>query len=287
MNELIKVIVNVSSIEENAQLIARNGAVQILRSIEAHKTNAVFLNNAAMALTKMSVDPNSSRPLVKRGAIAVILQSMQNNPNRKAILTKYVRTLTNLLYTEHKTSEELSKNNGRQIVEKLVNQFPDYQPLQQEFNAFNKATRLRRPFHVEMEQPSKVPTNLDNTLLRFLLSGTSCKKYALSGNGKAKKKFLKVNDDCSLLLFEDPNGQKAPKQLNLKSIKSVIRGVEANEMDKCNPNNSWIIISSDPNGREYRLGLECKTNLEMEQWINGLQSIMQILGTITQSNFGL
>jgi len=285
MNELIKVIVNVSSIEENAQLIARNGAVQILRSIEAHKTNAVFLNNAAMALTKMSVHPTSSRPLVKRGAVAVILQSMQNNPNRKAILAKYVRTLTNLLYTEHKTSEELSKNNGREIVEKLVNQFPDYQPLQQEYNGFNKATRFgRRPFHVQMQQPSKVRTNLDNTLLRFLLSGTICKKYALSGNGKAKKKFLKVNDDCSLLLFEDPNGQKAPKQLNLKSIKSVIRNVESHGMDKCNSNNSWIIISSDPNGREYHIGLECKTNLEMEKWINGLQTIMQILGTITQRN---
>merc|ERR1719229_1744473 len=109
MNELVKVVVNISSVQENAHLIGRNGAVPLLRSIEAHKTNAVFLDNAAMALSKLSVHPASSRPLVKRGAIPVILSSMQSNPMRKAILARYIRALTNFLYTEHKAGEELAK----------------------------------------------------------------------------------------------------------------------------------------------------------------------------------
>eukprot|EP00486_Rosalina_sp_Unknown_P006062 CAMPEP_0201569574 /NCGR_PEP_ID=MMETSP0190_2-20130828/11335_1 /ASSEMBLY_ACC=CAM_ASM_000263 /TAXON_ID=37353 /ORGANISM="Rosalina sp." /LENGTH=1378 /DNA_ID=CAMNT_0047992041 /DNA_START=313 /DNA_END=4446 /DNA_ORIENTATION=+ len=265
MNELIKVIVNVSSVEENAQLIARNGAVPILRSIEAHKTNAVFLNNAARALSKMTVHPTSSRPLVKRGGVAVILQSMQANPTRKAILAIYIRALTNMLYTEHRTSEELGKNNGFQIVQKLVNQFPDYQPLQSEFRGFEKATKLgSNRFRPGVYQESKVRQNLDTSTLRFLGAGTVCKKYHV--NGKAKKKVLKVNDDCSLLLFERTDFSRAPKQLNMKSIKNVVKGAQAPGMDKCNPNNAWVIISVDPNGREHRLGMECKTNLEMEKW---------------------
>merc|ERR1712113_1250860 len=97
--------------EENAQPFARNGAVPLLRSIEAHKTNAVFLNNAAMALSKLSVHPASSRPLVKRGAIPVILASMQSNPTRKA---------------------KLAKNNGYAIVANLASKHSQYQALQNE-----------------------------------------------------------------------------------------------------------------------------------------------------------
>eukprot|EP01084_Bolivina_argentea_P273451 465805_1 len=84
-----------------------------------------------------------------------------------------------------------------------------------------------------------------------------------------KKKILKVNHDCSLLLFEDPNGQKAPKQLNLQSVKGVVRGAQANGMQKCNPNNAFVTISIDPNGREFRMVLECKTNMEKDKWEKG------------------
>lgn len=274
MNELVKVVVNISSVEENAQPFARNGAVPLLRSIEAHKTNAVFLNNAAMALSKLSVHPASSRPLVKRGAIPVILASMQANPTRKAILARYVRALTNFLYTEHKAGEELAKNNGYAIVANLASQHPNYQPLQTEMKGFEKAVKLKsRKFVPSGQQQQSIRDKLDVSTVRFLSAGTIVKKYG--DKGKAKKKVLKVNDDCSLLLFEDPNGQKAPKQLNMRSVKGVVQGAQAPGMQKCNPGNAFVIISIDPNGREFRMGMECKTNMEMQKWLQGIQQLIQ------------
>eukprot|EP01083_Nonionella_stella_P181808 652436_1 len=275
MNELVKVVVNISSVEENAQPFARSGAVPLLRSIEAHKTNAVFLNNAAMALSKLSVHPASSRPLVKRGAIPVILASMQSNPTRKAIIARYVRALTNFLYTEHKAGEELAKNNGYAIVANLAQQHANYQALQTEMKGFEKAVKLKSKKFVPSSQQNEqsMRSKLDVSTVRFLSSGTIIKKYG--DKGKAKKKILKVNDDCSLLLFEDPNGSKAPKQLNIKSVKGVVKGPQANGMQKCNPQNSFVIISIDPNGREFRMGMECKTNMEMTKWISGIQQLIQ------------
>jgi len=274
MNELVKVVVNISSVEENAQPFARNGSVPLLRSIEAHKTNAVFLNNAAMALSKLSVHPASSRPLVKRGAIPVILASMQANPSRKAILARYIRALTNFLYTEHKAGEELAKNNGYAIVANLASQHADYQPLQTEMAGFEKAVKLKsRKFVPNGQQQTSIREKLDVSTVRFMSAGTHVKKYG--DKGKAKKKVLKVNDDCSLILFEDPGGAKAPKQLNMKSVKGAVQGPQAPGMQKCNPANSFVIISIDPNGREFRMGLECKTNMEMQKWIQGIQQLMQ------------
>eukprot|EP01083_Nonionella_stella_P080781 222104_1 len=274
MNELVKVVVNISSVEENAQPFARSGAVPLLRSIEAHKTNAVFLNNAAMALSKLSVHPASSRPLVKRGAIPVILASMQSNPTRKAILARYVRALTNFLYTEHKAGDELAKNNGYAIVAQLAAKHENYAALQTEMKGFEKAVKLKsKKFVPSSQQNQSIRDKLSTDVVRFLCSGTVVKKYG--DKGKAKKKILKVNDDCSLLLFEDPNGQKAPKQLNLKSVKGCISGAQANGMQKCNPNNAFVIISIDPNGREFRMGMECKTNMEKDKWVKGLQTLIQ------------
>merc|ERR1719229_2175803 len=99
------------------------------------------------------------------------------------------------------------------------------------------------------------------------------KKYG--DKGKAKKKILKVNDDCGLLLFEDPSGKKAPKQLNLRSVKGVVQGNQAAGMNKANPANSFVIVSIDPNGREFRMGMECKTNMEMQKWVAGIQQLIQ------------
>merc|ERR1712013_554119 len=273
MNELVKVIVNISSVEENAQPIARNGAVPLLRSIEAHKTNAVFINNAAMALSKLSVHPASSRPLVKRGAIPVILASMQANPSRKAILARYVRALTNLLYTEHKAGEELAKNNGYAVVANLAGQHQGYVPLQTEMKGFEKAVKLKsRKFVPSGAQQQSMRDRLDASTVRFLSSGTICRKYG--DKGKIKKKVLKVNDDCSMLLFEDPSGKKAPKQLNMRSVKGVVAGCQAPGMNKANPNNSFVVVSIDPNGREFRMGMECKTNMEMQKWLQGIQQLI-------------
>eukprot|EP01084_Bolivina_argentea_P226402 382452_1 len=173
MNELVKVVVNISSVEENAQPFARSGAVPLLRSIEAHKTNAVFLNNAAMALSKLSVHPASSRPLVKRGAIPVILASMQSNPTRKAIIARYVRALTNFLYTEHKAGEELAKNNGYAIVANLAQQHANYQALQTEMKGFEKAVKLKSKKFVPSSQQNEqtLTIKLDVSTVRFLSSG--------------------------------------------------------------------------------------------------------------------
>ena len=279
MNELVKVVVNICAVEENAQPFARNGSVCLLRAMEAHSTNAVFLNNAAMALAKLSIHPASSRPLVKRGAIAVILQSCKLNTNRKAILTRYIRTLTNFLYTEHKAGEELSRLNGYQIIKDIVAKHQDYHQMQAEFKAFEKAVKLKAERFVQKSKndENKIRNSLPNQIVRLLTSGCIMKKY--SENGKSKKRLVKCNDNLTLLLFEDPTGKKQPKQLSVKSMIKISPGQNSNYkkvgLQNANPQSCFALISKDPNGRDFAMGLECKDMQTSQKWMSALQALLQ------------
>ena len=120
MNEMTKVAVNASSIEESAKSLAENGGVAFLKGIEYHKTNVVFLNNAAIGLSKLSAHPTLAQILVKKGAISVILTSMQLNPTRKGLLAGYVSALSKLLHNVPTTSDILSELNGYEIIRNLA-----------------------------------------------------------------------------------------------------------------------------------------------------------------------
>merc|ERR1712154_567271 len=153
--------------------------------------------------------------------------------------------------TEHKAGEELAKNNGYAIVANLAQQHGNYQPLQTEMKGFEKAVKLKsRKFVPQNNQRANIRDKLDSSTIRFLSAGTICKKYG--DKGKAKK-----------------------KKLNMRSVKGVVQGAQANGMQKCNPANSFVIISIDPNGREFRMGMECKTNMEMQKWVQGVQQLIQ------------
>jgi len=283
MNELIKVVVNFSSVEENAQPYARNGAVSLLRAIEAHNNNPIFLNNAAMALSKLSIHPASSRPLVKRGAVPVVLSSCQANAQRRGIITRYVRTLTNFLYTENKAAEEIQKLNGEQMLEQIVSQHKDFPQLQQEWDAFEKAMRLKAKKYAPTQQyslPTRDRMQMNNS--RLISAGTVMKKY--EPGGSAKKRVVRCNEDCTLILFEDPNSKKAPKQLNMKAVRSIeapVVNVKGYEVPK---DTSFMIISVDPNGQEFPIVLETKSQTERDRWVEALQDLQQANQT-SQSSF--
>jgi len=272
MSELIKVIVNISGVEENAQPFARHGAVSFLRSIEAHNDNPVFLNNAAMALSKLSTHPIASRHLVKRGAVPVILLSCQKNPQRRNVIARYIRTLTNFLYTEHKTVEEIKDGNGYMMLKQIVDQAPDFAPLQEQWQAFEKAIKMKaKNFGQHQHYSIPIRDRMKKENVRLLSAGSMMRKYETKGKGK--KRVVRANDDCTVLLFEDPNGKKAPKQLNLKSVKEIRSGNSSKALAKVSPDCCFSIVAIDPNGREFFIDLEQKSNVETAKWLEALDDM--------------
>jgi len=284
MNEVIKVVVNFSGLEENAQVFAKGGAVSLLKAMEAHHDNTVFLGNAAMALSKLSVHPTASRPLVKRGAVAVIVNSANANPDRKAIIARYLRTLSNFLYTEVKAGEEITRTNAYPIFQNIVEKNPGFEPLTKEWAEFDKATRLKskKVGHTAKHYSVPVRDRVDKSNLRLLTAGTVMRKHE---KGKARKKLVRVDETCELLLFEDAGSgaKKAPKQLNMKSIQEIRAGNNHPSMKKVPKECGIEIVSVDPNGRSFVVCLETKTGLEADKWVSALQELLTVCTTAASS----
>lgn len=275
MNELTKVVVNFGSIEENAQPFSRHGAVSLLKAMEIHYDNPIFLNNAAMALSKLSIHPTASRHLVKRGVVAVILDSLQKNKDRRAVVERYIRTLSNLVYTEHKAAEEITNNGGFEIVSQIAQQHMSNQKIQNEYLEFEKAMKLKAQ-KIGPSQTYNIPIRdkMDPSNVRLVSGGTVMLKHSVGS--KPKKRLVRTNQDCTLLLFEDQTGKKAPKQLNMKSVKSIRQGNQGSQaLAKVNNDVCFSIISVDPNSREFIIDLECKSSMESQRWINALTDLIQ------------
>ena len=270
MNELVKVVVNFSGVEENAQAYARIGSVPLLHAIEAHGNNPIFLNNAATAFSKLAMYPPASRQLVKRGAIPVIVSSCTANSQRRGIITRYVGALTNFLQTEHKTGEELNKVQGYEVLAAIVQQHKDYPQLMSEWKRFEKAMKLKSVANYSV--PIRDRMQMANSHL--IAAGTMMKIYDRNGTRKSKKRLVRSSDDCTLLVFEHPKGKKAPKKMNMKSVKEIHVDNKSKGLENVRPDCCFAIISIGPNGRESCLRLETKSSVETQRWVAALQDMV-------------
>jgi len=106
---------------------------------------------------------------------------------------------------------------------------------------------------------------------------------AKKNDTSVRKRLVRVDETCELLLFEDPNGKKGAKQLNVKSVQGVRNGNSHPAMKKVAKECGIDIISVDPNGRQYTIYLETKTGIEAEKWIAALQ---ELVGAAASSEAG-
>ncbi|ETO25009.1 hypothetical protein RFI_12136 [Reticulomyxa filosa] len=263
-NEVMKVIVNLCSAEENSQAYAHKAAVPLLKAIEKH-TEVMFLQNAATALSSMSLYPVASRYLVKRGAVAVIVKSAMDNKDRKNLLARYLRTMTNLLYTESRTGEECFKTNAYSIFEELAQEDKDDRAVQKEWQEFVKAYRLKSQKNAVLVGANhySVPISdrLDRAYLRLLTGGTIVIKHKGRGTNPHKK-ILRVDDTCTKLLLQNPDDTRASdadkqaKQIFMTSVKAIKPGNDHPWLKGVPPEKCIQIIAIDPNSKDFYVCLE-------------------------------
>ncbi|ETO16671.1 hypothetical protein RFI_20668, partial [Reticulomyxa filosa] len=267
MSEVIKVVGKCSGLEENAQLFAKGGSVALLKAIEIHHANAAFIGNAAIALSKLSVHPAASRSLVKRGAIAVIVESANVNAELKTVIARYLRTLSNFLYTEIKAGEEIARTNAYQVMQHIAETHSSFEPLTKEWTEFEQAIRLKAN---KIGQDSakhysvSIRDRIDKANLRLLTAGTVMRKHD----------DVRVDESCELLLFEDTNGKREPGRLDIKSIRHIQGGNSHPSMRNVPKGCGIQIVSTDPNGREIVVCLETETGIECDKWLSALQELV-------------
>ncbi|ETO00504.1 exopolyphosphatase, partial [Reticulomyxa filosa] len=152
-----------------------------------------------------------------------------------------------------------------QVMQYIVEKHPDFEPLMKEWSEFEKAVRLKS----KKIGQAPIRDRIDKANLRLLTAGTVMRKH-----GDARKKLIRVDESCELLLFEDTTGKKGPKQLNIRNIQQI-RGGNAHPAMRNVPNGCGIqLVSIDPNGLEFVVCLETKTGIECDKWLSALQELV-------------
>ncbi|ETO29185.1 hypothetical protein RFI_07943 [Reticulomyxa filosa] len=258
-NEVVKVVINLTSAEENAQAYAHKAAIPLLKAIERH-TEVMFLQNAAAAMTSMSLYPVASKYLVKRGAVAVIIKSAIDNKDRKNLLVRYMRIISNFLYTESRTSDECFKTNAYSVFEELTQEDKEDKSVQKEWREFVTAYRMKTQrsssFIGAKHYSIPIQDRLDRAYLRLLTGGTIVIKHKGRGT-KPHKKIIRADETCTRLNKADTD--KHAKQILMTAVKEIksgndhpwLRGIPN---DKC-----FQIVASDPNGKDFYVCLETLT----------------------------
>jgi len=157
--------------------------------------------------------------------------------------------------------------------------YPNHQDIKKCAGAFLKAMKMKSKTLASNPNKTKsLQEKLDIAIVRLLTAGTIMKKFCESA--KPRKRRIRATDDLELLLFEDPSGQKAPKQMNVHAIKEIRSGPctftlkrsgmswKAAATDRC-----FAIFSVDPNGKEFSVDLEAKSVEEFLKWVEALEQL--------------
>ena len=98
------------------------------------------MDNAATLLGNIAIHPSAARQLTKRGACAVIIDTVRKNIDFRAVLTKLVRAMTNLILTDNAAVGKFEELGAKELVRTIAKTHFGHQALQKVTSIFSSFT---------------------------------------------------------------------------------------------------------------------------------------------------
>jgi len=281
--DVMKVFINLCPVESSASLIAKLASTEILRAIEFNIDNQILLNIGATLLFNIAIHPSGSRTLTKRGAVEVIKDTIEKNMEHQGVIAKFIRVMTNLLLTDNKSVGKMMQCNVKETVRLVSRQHMSHQQIQKAARSFVRALRQRTDDRGISSNVATVMTRdkLPVHVVNLLTSGTVMRKFHRS---KApRKRRVKTQPNCEIILFEDTKGKKAPLMLKAREMFDVRKGACTLPLRK----DMWNHRKADPErcfaifvrsgDDEFSIDLETRTVDECSLWVEALNTLKEVL----------
>jgi len=281
--DVMKVFINLCPVESSASQIAKLAAGVILRAIEFNISNQILLNIGAQLLFNIAIHPSGSRTLTKRGAVEVIKATIEQNVDHAGVVSKFIRVLTNLLLTDNKSVGKMMQCNLKETIRTIVRHHTAHQQIQKASRAFIRALRQRTE---DRSYISDVATQMTRDKLpvhvvNLLTSGTVMRKFHQS---KApRKRRVKTQPNCEMILFEDPKNKRAPLLLKAREMYDVRKGPctlplrrKPFNHRKADENRCFAIFVRSGD-EEFSIDLETRSADECQLWVEALNTLREVL----------
>jgi len=291
MIDIMKVFQNMSTIEQNAQRIARYASVPILRGMESMKDHRDLMNVSAVCVGNLAVYESASKHIVKRGGCAVLAHCINSNLGHQAVLSKLLRCIANLVLTEAKSYDLFVELEMGEMITKVQSMYPNHPQIQKNAESFLRSMEMRSKKIVQAPKAMMSATLKDKMnikYVKFLISGAMMKKY--SNSAKPKKRIVKLTQDLEYIILQDPSGKKPSRQINVRQITEMRTGACTAALTKgglgwkrAKNERCFAIFTKDGSGKINDINLECKTVEMYLKWSAALQELINCVHDTTGS----
>ncbi|MES1907844.1 MAG: hypothetical protein MHM6MM_000882 [Cercozoa sp. M6MM] len=281
--DAIRVLMNLSLMEDNAKVIAGNATVHVIKLMNDNVNDQVILQVAAGFLGNLAVFGEASEVMVSHGVCGVVLKAAKANLDFPNLLTKLIRMLSNMLMTtEGSAKQALIEKKGIKTVRGVQSLHPNNVALKKACETFiKKMTEIDKPKQQKQTVILSIRDQVPNVMRNMILSGSIMRKFCKSS--APRKRQIRISDDFEALLWEDPKNKKPPHSMPIQAITDVKVGASTMQLKRkmlghksAVPERSFAVYAVDSRKQPFTLNLEAKSVVEMERWVEALRLLMQL-----------
>lgn len=295
---IISLITDLSYIETNKTKISEELMEYILLDYknENKKKSVPEIVKEIELFELLFVNPSSIDPFVKFGGIEIIFKilSDESNSTNFNFILKLFHILNVICNEKNQYCEIMNKNNGVEIIQKLIDQEKDVDQEEKKIEFEGKTlifwiNEAKNKLE-EVEDVDYKNVNYSKTLKpevkNFLTSGRQVK--VINNLGEINSKQLLFSNGYYKVMAKDVKSDLAPKSkyiVETANIRKIVKGygtdvfLKSKGLFRSAPNEEQcfsIIGKKGKNGLES-LNIVCKTEDEVDKWINNIEELIKYL----------
>ncbi|GBG30413.1 Vacuolar protein 8 [Hondaea fermentalgiana] len=279
LQEATTLFIRLSRSEKISEEITTKGMNLILEALEVYKDDVSFLVPAFTLIGHLAFAPANLTPIIQYGGVTVLIDSILEHPESKALVIRGIQSLDNLASTSAEHSKIVIEAGGQETIKEVAAAYSNDPEVVQVCKSAllsmqpTVERRRARPRYAFGDRNEEFRPSGEDPLKEYRNMLKTGAVFTEWSNGSPQTRHLLVKPDWKSIAWKDPKkGARSETSLYLRDIRHVRSGLhdghkhrrrQAN--DKC----AFSIVA-----RATSLDLEAKSEEDRRRWVAALSALI-------------
>lgn len=279
LQEATTLFIRLSRSEHLSEEITTKGMNLILEALEVYKDDVSFLVPAFTLIGHLAFAPANLKSIIQYGGVTVIIDSILEHPESKALVIRGIQSLDNLASTSAEHSKIVKDAGGQEMIKEVSAAYANDNEVVQVCKSAllsmqpTVQRRKARPRYVFGDRNDDYKPSGEDPLREYRNMLKTGAVFTMYVNGSPQKRHLMVKPDWKSISWKDPKkGARSEQSLYLRDIRNVRSGLHDGHKnrrrhvdEKC----AFSIIA-----RATSLDLEAGTEEDRRRWVAALSALI-------------